>query len=209
MADAGTLLSDLDNVHSNDGDLVDSILSDLNQPSRTNPIVQTRSSQGQQMTPPPGMRLPMQAQEQGLPSTYPNAADPAVPTAHLIGRDHPTEADFQRMMMAAQGPLPFNTMSPQMQGQAPQLPQQQQQVYEEPKKNWQGQWIDELKQPILVAIIVFLMTLPAVNLLVSHYAPTLLRPGGDLTTGGMVARALVGGALFWVFQRVIAPLVSL
>jgi len=215
MADAGTLLSDLDGAHhSSDGDLVDSILSDLNQAGRTNPIVQSRGQgqgQGQpQMVPPPGMRLPMQTQEQGLPSTYPNAADPAVPTAHLIGRDHPTEADFQRMMMAAQGPVAFNTMSPQMQGQAPQQQQQQQQqVYDEPRKNWQGQWIDELKQPILVAIIVFLMTLPAVNLLVSHYAPTLLRPGGDLTSTGMVARALVGGALFWVFQRVIAPLVSL
>ena len=211
MADAGTLLSELDNVHSSDGDLVDSILSDLNQPSRVNPIVQSRGGQGQgqQMTPPPGMRLPMQPQQQELPSTYPNAADPAVPTAHLIGRDHPTEADFQRMMMAAQGPVAFNTMSPQMQGQVQQQVQPQGQLYEEPKKNWQGQWIDELKQPILVAIVLFIMTLPAVNLLVSHYAPTLLRPGGDLTTAGMVGRALVGGALFWVFQRVIAPLVSL
>jgi len=213
MADAGTLLSDLDGAHhSSDGDLVDSILSDLNQAGRTNPIVQSRGTQGQpQMVPPPGMRLPMQPQQQELSSTYPNAADPAVPTAHLIGRDHPTEADFQRMMMAAQGPLPLNAMTPQMQGQAPQQgqQQQQQQAYEEPRKNWQGQWVDELKQPILVAIIVFLMTLPAVNLLVSHYAPTLLRPGGDLTSTGMVARALVGGALFWVFQRVIAPLVSL
>jgi hypothetical protein len=158
MADAGTLLSDLDGAHhSSDGDLVDSILSDLNQAGRANPIVQSRGTQGQQMAPPPGMRLPMQTQEQGLPSTYPNAADPAVPTAHLIGRDHPTEADFQRMMMAAQGPVAFNTMSPQMQGQASQPPQQQQQVYEEPRKNWQGQWVDELKQPIIVAIIVFII----------------------------------------------------
>ena len=86
---------------------------------------------------------------------------------------------------------------------------QAQQMYEEPKKNWQGQWIDELKQPILVAIILFVMTLPAVNLLASHYAPSLLRPGGDLNTMGMLARAAVGGALYWVFQRVIAPLVSL
>ena len=153
--------------------------------------------------------MPMQSHQTPLPSTYPNAADPAVPTAHLIGRDHPTEADFQRMMMAAQGPLEFNAMTPQMQATVPPSQTQHQQVYEEPKKNWQGQWIDEFKQPILVAIIVFVMTLPAVNLLVSHYAPTLLRPGGDMTTMGMVARALVSGALYWVLQRVIAPLISL
>jgi len=202
MADAGTLLSELDgNSRPSDVDLVDSILSDLNQPSGNNPIVRGNP-------PPAGVRMPMQPQEQGLSSTYPNAADPAVPTAHLIGRDHPTEADFQRMMMAAQGPLPFNAMTPQMQAAVPQTTQPHQ-SYEEPKKNWQGQWIDELKQPILVAIILFVMTLPAINLLISHYAPKLLRPGGDLNTLGLVARALTGGALYWILQRVVAPLLSL
>ena len=198
MSEAGTLLSDLDNARPSDGDLVDSILADLNRPSGGG------GQQQQQMAP----RMPMQTQ-QGIPSTYPNAADPAVPTAHMIGRDHPTEADFQRMMMAAQAPLPFNAMVPQMQQTVQQMPQQPIQIYEDPKKNWQGQWIDELKQPILVAIIVFVMTLPAMNLLASHYAPNLLRPGGDFTTMGMVGRALIGGILYWVLQRVVAPLVSL
>jgi hypothetical protein len=123
----------------------------------------------------------------------------------MIGRDHPTEADFQRMMMAAQGTLPFNSVVPQMQPQQPLISTEQ---YVEPKKNVQGQLVDELKQPIIVAMIVFIMTLPAVNLLVSHYAPQLLRPGGDFTTMGSLARALVGGTLFWVLQRVIAPLLS-
>lgn len=203
MSEAGTLLSDLNGAPPNDVDLVDSILRDLNQPSGANPVM----SQGN-APPPAGARMIMQQAPPSMQTTYPNAADPAVPTAHMIGRDHPTEADFQRMMMAAQGPLPFNAMAPQMQAAAPQPPTQPQ-VYEEPKKNWQGQWIDELKQPILVAIIVLLVTLPAVNLLVSHYAPQLLRPGGDLNTLGLVARALVSGILYWVMQRVVGPLVSL
>jgi len=197
MSDAGTLLSDLDTSRPSDGDLVDSILSDLNQssgPPRMAP------------QPPMGVRGSMQAVPP-LQSTYPNAADPAVPTAHLIGHDHPTEADFQRMM-SAQGPLPFNAMAPQMQQQVPQQ-QMQQPVYEPPQKNWQGQWVDELKQPIFVAILVFLVTLPAVHLLASHYAPTLLGPGGNFTTMGNVARALCSGGLYWVLQRVIAPLLSI
>jgi hypothetical protein len=199
MADAGTLLSDLDGAKPSDRDFVDSILSDMNQ---------MNGAGGGAPPPPQGARMPVQ-NVPPVQSTYPNAADPAVPTAHLIGRDHPTEADFQRMMMAAQGPLPFNAMTPQMQQSVQSIPQQQQQVYEEPKKNWQGQWIDELKQPILVSIIIFVMTLPAVNLLVSHYAPNLLRPGGDFNTLGMISRAAIGGVLFWVLQRVVAPLVSL
>jgi hypothetical protein len=199
MSEAGTLLSDLDSAKPTDRDLVDSILSDLNQPSAGNPI--------QSLPPPAGARMPMQAAPPPIQSTYATAADPAVPTAHLIGRDHPTEADFQRMMMAAQGPLPYNAMTPQMQ-QPMQVQQPQVQIYEEPKKNWQGQWIDELKVPILVSIIIFVVTLPAVNLMFSHYAPTLLRPGGDFTTMGMVARAAIGGSLFWVLQRVVTPLLS-
>jgi hypothetical protein len=203
MSEAGTLLSDLDNARPSDGDLVQSILSDLNQSSGANPVVQMG---GMAPPPPAGVRMPM-AQAPPPPNVYPRSADPAVPTAHMIGRDHPTEADFQRMMMAAQGPLPFNAMAPQMQQMI--QPQQQVQILEEPKKNTTGQWIDELKQPVLVALILFVMTLPAVNVLVAHYAPTLLRSGGDFTTTGMLVRALLGGALFWVFQRVIAPLVSL
>lgn len=201
MSEAGTLLSSLEDARPSDGDLVDSILSDLNQPSGANPVMTN-------MPPPAGARMPMQ-QAPPPPNMYPNSSDPAVATAHMIGRDHPTQADFQRMMMNAQGPLPFNAMIPQMQGVAP--PQQQQpqiQQFEAPQKNWQGQWIDELKQPLLVAIVILVITLPAVNLLVSHYAPQLLTPGGDFTVVGKVARAMAGGGLFWVLTRVVAPLVS-
>jgi hypothetical protein len=202
MAEAGTLLSELDGAQSTDRDLVDSILSDLNQPSGSNPVVQMG---GMAPPPPQGPRMPMQ-QAPPAPNMYPRSSDPAVATAHLIGRDHPTEADFQRMMMAAQGPLPFNAMAPQMQQMNQHAPPQ---PLEEPKKNTTGQWIDELKTPVLVAIVFFIMTLPAINLLVAHYAPQLLRSGGDFTTAGMVARALAAGAVFWVLQRVIAPLVTL
>jgi hypothetical protein len=202
MAEAGTLLSELDGAQSTDRDLVDSILSDLNQPSGSNPVVQMS---GMAPPPPQGPRMPMQ-QAPPVPNMYPRSSDPAVATAHLIGRDHPTEADFQRMMMAAQGPLPFNAMAPQMQQMTQLAPPQ---PLEEPKKNTTGQWIDELKTPVLVAIVFFIMTLPAINLLVAHYAPQLLRSGGDFTTAGMVARALAAGAVFWVLQRVIAPLVTL
>jgi hypothetical protein len=199
MSEAGTLLSNLDGMaRPSDGDLVDSILADMNQSSGSNPVMSNSP-------PPVGARIPMQPVAP-MSGNFPTATDPAVPTAHMIGRDHPTEADFQRMMMAAQGQLPFQTPPQQMQQQQPLISTE---TYVEPKKNAQGQWIDELKQPIIVAMIVFLMTLPAVNLLVSHYAPQLLRPGGDFTTMGSVARALVGGGLFWVLQRVIAPLLSL
>ena len=64
----------------------------------------------------------------------------------------------------------------------------------------------QIKQPLLVAIIVFIVSLPIVNVLIGHYLPSLLRIGGDLTTAGMAVKSLVGGFLFWFIQKVLVPL---
>ena len=151
----GTLLSDLGNAPGgNDGDLVQQILQDMNAaPAPSNPVVQSY----QAPPPPMGPRMPMQQAPPGPQTTFPQAADPAVPTAHMIGREHPTAADFQRMMMAGSGPSPFQP-----------LPPVQQAAPEPPAKNWQAQWAEEFKIPVLVAIVCLLVTLPAVNLLIAH-----------------------------------------
>jgi hypothetical protein len=208
MAEAGTLLENLAGGAPSDGDLVDSIMAELNQPSGANPIVH----QGGAAAPPPpaGVRMPAQPQQLPPVNVYPRNADASTATAHIIGREHPTAADMQQAFStSAQVSQGFHGLPPQMQAMPTRPPYQDPRDYEEPKKNWQGQWVDELKVPIMVALVIFLVTLPAVNVLVSHYAPTLLRPGGDLTTVGMVVRALTGGVIFWVLQRVVAPLLSL
>jgi hypothetical protein len=207
MSQAGTLLSDLGNGPSpgNDNDLVQQILADMNS-APPNPVVQTNHNihgmqnqmgQGQGQ----GQRQQMMNAQQPQQSTYPQAADPNVPTAHMIGRSHPTEADFNRMM--------FNSQQGSMQG-APYMPIQQMQQMQlppqPPAKNMMGDAADEFKMPLLVAIVCLIVSLPAVNLLVSHYAPWLLRPGGDMNVYGLVFRSLVAGLLFWFLQRVVAPL---
>lgn len=208
MSQAGTLLSDLGNSPSpgNDNDLVQQILADMNN-APPNPVVQTNHNMHgmpNQMGQPQNNRPPMINAQQPNQSTYPQAADPNVPTAHMIGRNHPTEADFNRMMFAAQGHGQGMQGAPYMpihQMQQMQLPPQ-----EPPAKNWVGDAADEFKMPLLVAIVCLLVTLPAVNLLVSHYAPWLLRPGGDMNTYGLIVRSLIAGLLFWFLQRVVAPL---
>lgn len=213
MTSAGTFLEDLDKARPNgngDSDLVEEIFQTLNEPSQSNPIF----SGGTQAPPPPvGARKPMINAQQQL-SNIP--ADPAVPTAHMIGNEHPTPADFQNMM-AASGPVAFNSNGGFASQSAPSMflnntnnsmnGSMNDVAYVEPKKNWQGTLIDEVRQPILVAIIVFLVTLPALNLLVANYAPKLLKPTGEFTAVGMLIRACIGGALFWFFQNVVGPLV--
>jgi hypothetical protein len=85
---------------------------------------------------------------------------------------------------------------------------QQPTLVESMKGNMYSDIMTQAKLPLLVAIIVFIVSLPIVNVLIGHYIPSLLRIGGDLTTAGLVVKALVGGFLFWFIQKVLVPLMT-
>lgn len=209
MASAGTLLSDLGNgssapVTSSDDDLVSRILADMNQPSSSNPIV-NRGAQA----PPPPMPSPYGNQMIQAPNpntTYPTAIDPATATAHMIGKEYPTPADFANMMHSPSyshgGPTYANVMPQQHQMAPPPT------LVDPYKVNVYSEIIAQIKQPLLVAIIIFIVSLPALNVLIGHYLPSMLRMGGDLTTAGVAVRAAFGGFLFWFAQKIIVPLMT-
>lgn len=196
MASAGTLLSDLDTkppvFNNGDDDLVNKILADMNIPSQSNPIMNA--------PPPAGNRI---ISAPNPNSTYPMAIDPGTATAHMIGKDYPTPADFANLMHSPQfshgGSQFANVSQPVI---------QQPTLIEATKGNMYSEIITQIKQPLLVAIIVFIVSLPIINVLIGHYLPSLLRIGGDLTTAGLVVKALVGGFLFWFIQKVLVPLMA-
>ena len=190
MATAGTLLTDLDGktpVFSKDDDLVNKILADMNIPSQSNPVM-TPSGNGRVINSP------------NPNSTYPMAIDPGTATAHMIGKDYPTAADFANLMHSSQfsGGSSFASVA--------QPVQQQPTLIETAKGNMYSDIISQIKQPLIVAIIVFIVSLPIINVLVGHYFPSLLRIGGDLTTAGLLVKSLIGGFLFWFIQKVLVPL---
>ncbi len=199
-------------MNSSDDDLVKAIFNDVQKPSSmSNPVMSqsTGLNMGAPM-PPVGARAPMVVNNQG--QQMPHMPDPMVASAHMIGSAHPTQADFQQMMMASnqyssygQGGFSGAGYGPGAGygGNGPMLPA------ESPKKNWNAIWVDELRQPFIVMIILFVITLPWFHLLVSHYAPQFLKPTGEFTTLGLVVRAALGGALFWFLQRIVAPLIVL
>lgn len=196
MAQAGTLLSDLDSkppVFSNkDDDLVNKILTDMNIPSQSNPIMSPPSGNGRVMSAP------------NPNSTYPIAMDPGTATAHMIGKDYPTPADFAHLMHSPQfshGGSQFANVP-----QPTRTTQQQPTLIDSFKGNMYSDIISQIKQPLLVAIIIFIISLPIINVLIGHYLPSLLRIGGDLTTAGLGVKALIGGFLFWFIQKVLVPL---
>jgi hypothetical protein len=198
MAQAGTLLSDLDSkppVFSNkDDDLVNKILADMNIPSQSNPIMNA---------PPPPSGNGRVINSPNPNSTYPMAMDPATATAHMIGKDYPTPADFAHLMHSPQftGSSQFANVMPPQQVQQPTL-------IETAKGNMYSDITSQIKLPLLVAIIVFIVSLPIVNVLIGHYLPSLLRMGGDLTTAGLVVKSLLAGFLFWFIQKILVPLMA-
>ena len=199
MATAGTLLSDLDSkapVFSNkDDDLVNKILADMNIPSSANPVMQ--APQAMHSPPPHGNRM---IQSPNPNTTYPMASDPATATAHMIGKEYPSPADFANLMHSPQynhGGSPYAPL-----GQAAPAP-----VLIQPTKgNMYSDIMSQMKQPLLVAIIIFIVSLPIINVLIGHYLPSLLRLSGELTTVGLVVKSLVGGFLFWFIQKILVPL---
>jgi hypothetical protein len=202
MSTAGTLLSDLDSKSpasgGGDEDLVNKILADMNS-SGMNPVMQGGHPQGGSLPPAPSGRV---ISSPNPNSTYPIASDPATATAHMIGKDYPTPADFASLMSNGYAPSPQMMTQMQMQQQGPVLAQLSS------KGNWYSEILNQLRQPILVALIVFIMSLPIIHVLIGHYLPNLLRPGGDLTTLGLVLKSAVGGSLFWFINKVLVPLVA-
>lgn len=197
MASAGTLLGDLDSktpVMSKDDDLVNKILADMNMPSSSNPIMSA--------PPPPSGNGSRMIQSPNPNTIYPMSSDPATATAHMIGKDYPSTADFANLMHApsySHGGSAFANVSPQqMMGPSPTLV--------ETKGNLYADIISQAKQPILVAIIIFIVSLPFINVLIGHYVPSLLRIGGDVTTAGLAVKSIFGGFLFWFIQKVLVPL---
>jgi hypothetical protein len=207
MSSAGTLLSDLDNRAPNgdgDSDLVQKILADINGNSGGNPV--QMPGRGMSAPPPP---LPA---NQGTPAlqgttTYAQAADPRIPQAHMIGNEHPSPADFAAAMVGMNRPSDAALyQGQQFQGGNSGAPSEY--PFDSPKKNFYAKVIDEAKTPILVALIFFVLSLPAINMLFAHYLPSLVLPTGSLTTLGLAAKSAIGGALFWILQRVVAPLLQ-
>jgi len=125
--------------------------------------------------------------------------DVAPQTAHIIGGSAPTPADFA----AAMHGVPYAPSAPFGQQAAPAAP------VARPRKSVFRRLTEEFKTPILVALIVFIFSLPVVNFLFAHYLPWSVQATGQLTLVGLLIKSLGAGGSFWLLQRVIVPLLNL
>jgi hypothetical protein len=226
----GTSLDDLDysSAGTSDRDLVRDILHIANNTNTGGgasmsgpggrpplPTLSTRNPGGMQNLPPPSgntMDIPN-------PNSFQqHSMDPGPYQAHVIGNSQPTPADFANLMQASQYSGGGGNLQPPM--DARYMQQQPQQYIQQPSNynasnypqqfggtSWMSTIIKEAKIPLFVAILVFIVNLPIFNILISHSLPSLISVAGGLTSSGIIVKSLMAGFLFWIVQRVLAPLV--
>jgi hypothetical protein len=195
MSSSGTLLTDLDSGGSNDNDIIAEIMADMNGGGAAAPPPPMPSA-----PPAPMINAPN-------PNTYaPRAMDAAPATAHIIGREHPTMADFQQALNS----VPYHAPPPPMGYGAPYQQQQYQQPPppRPPKKSFLQRVMGELRQPFFVILLFFVLNLPVINFLFAHYIPRLVKPTGDLTIVGLLVKSTMAGSIFWFVNRILMPLLS-
>jgi hypothetical protein len=66
--------------------------------------------------------------------------------------------------------------------------------------------VDSVRDPIVVAVIVLLISLPALHTFAGKYAGWAYVLGGQLSWLGLIAKAVLGGALFAVYRIVVGLL---
>jgi len=192
MASAGTLLEDLGNDTSGDNDLVQKILSDMNVSS---------APSGARPVPSP---LPNQQSVQRVGSGNSHITmDSNIPTSHIIGNEHPTPADFEAAITGASISRDTQAMYAMPGTQVQNVP------YTPPSKNMYGKILDEIKVPLVVAFLFFIFSLSPVRILIAHYMPSFMKATGELSMVGLAVTGLGVGLIFWLLQRVIAPLLAL
>ena len=207
MASGGTLLSDLDGKApiAGDGDLVKMIYQDMNSGGSLGQVPMGTPMGGIQSGPINPMPPPQSTQHYQM--------DPTPATAHIIGGQHPTAADFSQMLQSSTPGFPAGGgwagagASANSPNQA-QIAAQIASIQASQGKAWSNWVTDEMKVPILIAILVFVVNLPFLSVLVAHYAPWMLKASGDMNLYGQASKALLVGALYWASNRIILPLLG-
>ena len=72
--------------------------------------------------------------------------------------------------------------------------------YVEPKRNIWSQMLEQIRDPIFVMIMFFLLTLPVFHTFLGKYATWAFAVGGQLSWLGLLSLSFLAGLLFAVFR---------
>ena len=72
--------------------------------------------------------------------------------------------------------------------------------YVEPKRNIWSQITEQIRDPILVSVLFFMLTLPVFHTFLGKYATWAFAVGGQLSWLGLISLSLIAGILFAVLR---------
>ncbi len=116
--------------------------------------------------------------------------------ANIIGSSQPTMADFQSMFASASpGMAPFHGPAvvpgpsvPAPSGVKP--------------GSWKASLAQQIRGPVAVAIIVFILNMPVMTAILSRYASWMYLSSGEISVGGLLVKAILAAVLYGVYQIV-------
>ena len=76
--------------------------------------------------------------------------------------------------------------------------------YRPRRKNIWGSITERLRDPLIVSLLIFILSLPILHTQIAKVAPWAYAVGGQLSWIGLFAVSLLGGALFGVSQGVLS-----
>ncbi len=121
--------------------------------------------------------------------------DPGTSRAHVIGGSIPTMADFQAMFQPAPpGMAPYPSALSSSSSSSSQPPRSKE------SRESSFSWKQSLREPLAVAILVFLLNLPVVTSILSRYASWMYLNSGEISVAGLVVKALLAGSIFFAYQ---------
>lgn len=122
--------------------------------------------------------------------------------AEVVSQSAPLGGSSQPM-----GPMPpMPPMQPMHQMYAPQAPPSHYIPVDEPprprKKNVWSSITSGLRDPLLVSILFFVLSLPVLHTYMAKYAHWAFAVGGQLSWLGLIALSMIGGVLFGLGQGI-------
>jgi len=78
-------------------------------------------------------------------------------------------------------------------------------VQEEPKKKKKNIWttlLDSIRDPLFVAVLFFVLSLPAIHTFVGKYATWAFAVGGQLSWIGLISLSMVSGLVFALYRAI-------
>jgi hypothetical protein len=149
---------------------------------------------------------PLDVLESG--NTVDNAAD-AVRMAQLMrdvnasgGGGLPDTPQTMNMPMVNAPPKRTMSTAPPQQSAPPKYPPMEEE-YRPRRKNFWGSVSERIRDPLIVSVIVFVLSLPVLHTLLAKYVGWAFAVGGQLSWLGLIALSLFAGVAFGSTQLVL------